>query len=71
MITITSKYDGFIRCGIRHPSEPTFYPDSRFTAEQLEILTREPALSVVITRDATTADAPDKPRTGAKKARSA
>lgn len=43
-IIITSKRDGFRRCGIAHPGKPTFYPDDFFTDEQLEALEKEPQL---------------------------
>ena len=43
-IVITSKRDGFRRCGIAHPGKPTFYPDDFFTDEQLEALGKEPQL---------------------------
>lgn len=43
-IVITSKRDGFRRCGIAHPSKPTSYPDEFFTEEQLQALDKEPQL---------------------------
>lgn len=43
-IVITSKRDGFRRCGIAHPGKPTFYPDDFFTEEQLAALDKEPQL---------------------------
>lgn len=43
-IVITSKRDGFRRCGIAHPGKPTYYPDDFFTDEQLEALAKEPQL---------------------------
>lgn len=43
-IVITSKRDGFRRCGIAHPGKPTFYPDDFFTDEQLEALQKESQL---------------------------
>lgn len=43
-IVITSKRDGFRRCGIAHPGKPTYYPDDFFTDEQLEALGKEPQL---------------------------
>ncbi|MDI3480795.1 MAG: hypothetical protein PWQ97_450 [Tepidanaerobacteraceae bacterium] len=46
-IIITSKKDGLRRCGIEHPARPTTYEDDFFTAEQLEILKKEPLLIVV------------------------
>lgn len=43
-IVITSKRDGFRRCGIAHPGTPTPYPNDFFTDEQLEALGKEPQL---------------------------
>lgn len=43
-VVITSKRDGFRRCGIAHPGKPTPYPDDFFTEEQLEALGKEPQL---------------------------
>ena len=43
-IVITSKRDGFRRCGVTHPGKPTYYPDDFFTHEQLEALDKEPQL---------------------------
>lgn len=46
MIIITSKQDGFRRCGIAHPATPVEYPDDRFTEEELAELSSEPKLVV-------------------------
>lgn len=46
MIRITSKKDGFRRCGVAHPAAPTDYPDDRFTPEHLAALEAEPMLVV-------------------------
>lgn len=46
MIKITSKRDGFRRCGIPHPKGPTEYHDERFSKKELKILKDEPMLSV-------------------------
>ena len=46
MIRITSKYNGFIRCGVHHPSTTTEYDDDHFTKEEMEILQAEPMLMV-------------------------
>lgn len=46
MIRITSRKDGFRRCGIAHTKEPVEYPDDRFSEEGLEILKAEPMLIV-------------------------
>lgn len=45
-ITITSKRDGFRRCGVAHRDVPVTWPDGRFTDEQIAILRAEPALVV-------------------------
>lgn len=46
MIRIRSIKDGFRRCGVAHPAEPTEYPDDQFTDEELEVLKSEPMLFV-------------------------
>lgn len=46
MIRITSKRDGFYRCGIPHLAKATDYADDRFTEEELTILKAETMLSV-------------------------
>ena len=52
MIRITSIKDGFRRCGMAHPKEPTEYPDGRFSTKELKILDDEPMLFVeVIKKD--------------------
>lgn len=48
MVRITSKQDGFRRCGVAHPSGPTDYPDGTFTTDQLQQLQNEPMLVVEI-----------------------
>lgn len=45
-ITITSKRDGFRRCGVAHRDVPVTWPDGSFTKEQIAILRAEPALVV-------------------------
>ena len=40
MLIITSKKDGFRRCGVAHPSTPTEHPDDAFTPEQDRDLAR-------------------------------
>lgn len=45
-VIITSKRDGFRRCGLAHPASPVEHPDGAFTPEQLEILKAEPMLVV-------------------------
>lgn len=46
MIRITSKKDGFYRCGVSHPAKPTDYPDDRFAEAELKALKNEPMLEV-------------------------
>ncbi|HBV4538956.1 TPA: hypothetical protein MDY69_000547 [Klebsiella pneumoniae] len=45
-ITITSKRNGFRRCGVAHRDVPVTWPDGSFTDEQIAILRAEPALVV-------------------------
>ena len=51
MITITSRKDGFRRCGVTHPATATEYPDDRFTGKELKALQAEPMLTVEVTGD--------------------
>jgi hypothetical protein len=46
MVRITSKKDGFMRCGIAHKNSPTDYPDKFFTKDQLQALQADPMLKV-------------------------
>lgn len=46
MIRITASRDGFRRCNIAHTKEPKEYPDGFFSEEDLEILRKEPMLSI-------------------------
>jgi hypothetical protein len=46
MIRITSKRDGFRRCGLAHGKEPAEYPDDFFPDAQMEVLRKEPMLVV-------------------------
>ncbi|EEO3128369.1 hypothetical protein ABDJ17_003537 [Salmonella enterica] len=46
MIFITSKREGFARCGVRFSETTTSYPDDHFTPEQLADLEAEPMLIV-------------------------
>lgn len=52
MIRITSKNDGFRRCGVAHSASPTDWPDGRFTEEELGRLQSEPMLSVEVVVEA-------------------
>lgn len=47
MIQISSKREGFRRCGVAHPRGPVTYDDGEFSAEEIEILQAEPMLTVV------------------------
>ncbi len=51
MLIITSKKPGFRRCGVAHPAEPTEHPERTFTAQQIEILKKEPMLTVTMQPD--------------------
>jgi hypothetical protein len=51
MIKITSKQDGFRRCGMAHSTQPQSYADDRFSLEELDILQGEPMLIVEIVED--------------------
>ena len=46
MIRITSKKDGFRRCGVVHSATPMIYPDDHFKKKDLKILQEEPMLFV-------------------------
>jgi len=58
MITITSKKNGFRRCGIAHADTPTEYPNDAFSPAELKVLKAEPMLTVVFKKDP---DKKDKP----------
>lgn len=46
MIRITSKQDGFRRCGIAHSATATEYPDDQISKKDLATLKAEPMLVV-------------------------
>lgn len=48
MLIITSKKEGFRRCGVAHPATPTEYEDGAFTPEQIKIMRDEPMLVVMV-----------------------
>ncbi len=48
MIKITSKRDGFRRCGMAHSAKPTLHRDGCFSKKQLDVLQAEPMLIVEI-----------------------
>jgi hypothetical protein len=52
MIKITSKKEGFRRCGVAHPKGVAEYPDNRFTEAELLTLANEPMLTVELTETA-------------------
>jgi len=73
MIRITSKQNGFRRCGIAHRDTPKTYPDDWFSAEQLNKLKAEPMLIVDVVPDEPAAPAeptgePDKGKKSKKAA---
>ncbi|MFZ4221393.1 HI1506-related protein [Enterobacter ludwigii] len=47
-VRITSKSEGFRRCGVDHTCKPTTWPDDKFTPAQLKQLQAEPMLIVDI-----------------------
>ncbi len=50
-IIITSRADGFRRCGIAHSSIPVDYSDEHFTADELAVLQAEPMLIIEVVAD--------------------
>lgn len=50
-IVITSKHDGFRRCGIAHSSAAARYPDDFFSEAQLKALSKEPQLVLAYEED--------------------
>lgn len=50
-IVITSKHDGFRRCGIAHSSSASRYPDDFFSETQLRALSKEPQLILAYEED--------------------
>jgi hypothetical protein len=50
-IVITSKRDGFRRCGIAHSSQAARYPDDFFSETQLRALLKEPQLILAYAED--------------------
>jgi len=45
-IRITSKKEGFRRCGIAHSEKPVIYADGQFSKKELAALEAEPMLIV-------------------------
>lgn len=58
MIRISSKREGFRRCGVAHPKEPVEYPDDKFSKEEIAVLEAEPTLTVEYTEDPVIAETP-------------
>lgn len=50
-IVITSKHEGFRRCGIAHSSKAARYQDDFFSEEQLRALSKEPQLILAYEED--------------------
>lgn len=50
-IVITSKHDGFRRCGVAHSSTAARYPDDFFSETQLRALSKEPQLILAYEED--------------------
>ncbi len=48
MIRISSKREGFRRCGIAHTVTPVDYPDDRWSPAELAQLRAEPMLTVEV-----------------------
>jgi hypothetical protein len=51
MIVITSKREGFRRCGLAHAARPVEWPDERWTGDELAALLAEPMLTVEVVED--------------------
>jgi hypothetical protein len=51
MLIITSRANGFRRCGVAHSSNPTEHSDDRFTEEEQARLKDEPMLIVEVVAD--------------------
>ena len=64
MIKITSRKDGFRRCGVAHPSMPAEHSPDAFTQEQLAELMAEPMLVVEVLDDQVSP--PEKKNSGKK-----
>lgn len=51
MIVITSKREGFRRCGVAHAARPVEWPDGRWDGDELAALLAEPMLTVELVED--------------------
>jgi hypothetical protein len=58
MIIISSKREGFRRCGMAHPKKATEHADDAFSKEALAILQAEPMLTVQVVEDEEIATSP-------------
>lgn len=45
-LRITSRREGFRRCGVAHPAHPVDHPDGRWSEEEIARLEAEPMLRV-------------------------
>jgi len=63
-IRISSKRDGFRRCGMRHPKGPVDYPDNKFSAAEIKLLKEEPMLKVEVIKNRDKAEEEDKIKKG-------
>lgn len=61
MIVITSKREGFRRCGVAHAARPVEWPDERWTGDELAALMAEPMLTVEVVEDPAAPPAPAAP----------
>ncbi|MDX9793798.1 MAG: HI1506-related protein [Kiritimatiellia bacterium] len=61
MIVITSKREGFRRCGVAHAAGPVEWPDGRWTEAELDALMAEPMLTVDYVEDPPDGDATPPP----------
>jgi hypothetical protein len=60
MLIITSRVNGFRRCGVAHSSIPTEHSDERFTEEEQTLLRAEPMLTVEVITDDPGSSSPSK-----------
>ncbi len=60
LIKISSRNDGFRRCGVAHTKELKTWPEGKFSAKQLKVLKAEPMLTVIEVEDPKTDPVKDK-----------
>jgi hypothetical protein len=58
MICITSKKEGFRRCGVSHTKEPVEYADDKFSEEEIAVLEADPMLAITHVEDKIIAETP-------------